>query len=126
MKTINRFIIFISSILLSPLLILGIIWSFITLMIKAKLYQWWDRLGQYFLKSAVAIDQLGNVMCQDMFNSLLIKDNSIPFGNEDETISSVLGKNLVKDNLTTLGKGLNFILNQIDPNHSINSIEENP
>lgn len=126
MKTINRFILFIVATLLSPLLILGIIWSFIALMIKAKIYQWWDRLGQYFLKSAIAIDQLGNVMCQDMFNSLLIKDDSTPFGDEDETISSVLGKNLVKDNLTVLGKGLNFILNKIDPNHSINSIEENP
>ena len=126
MKTIKRILLFFIALALSPLLIVSILWSFIKLMIKSKFYQWWERLGAYFLKSAIALDQLGNVMCQDLFNSTLIKDNSNPFGNEDETISSVLGKNLRSNNLTKAGKVLNYILNTIDPGHSINSIEENP
>lgn len=126
MKTLKKLLLFIIALTLSPLLLVGIVWSFIKLMIRAKFYQWWDRLGSYFLKSAIALDQLGNVMCQDLFNSTLIKDDSTPFGNEDETISSVLGKNLEANNLTKAGKVLNFILNTIEPNHSINSIEENP
>lgn len=125
MKTAKSIILFIVALLLSPLLVVGIVWSFIKLMIGMKLHQWWNRLGDYFYKSALAIDQLGNMMCMDIFNSLLIKDDSTPFGDEDETISSVLGKNQIKNNLTKLGKGLNWILNKIDPNHSINSIEEN-
>lgn len=89
-----------------------------------RINQWCNRLGKYFLTSAIAVDQLGNVMCQDLFNSLLIKDDSTPFGNEDETISSVLGKNQVKNNLTKIGRCLNWLLNLLDPNHSIDSIED--
>jgi hypothetical protein len=124
MKTFQSILLFLVAIILSPLLLVGIIWSFVKLMIGMKIYQWWNRLGDYFFKSALAIDQLGNVMCMDMFNSLLIKDDSTPFGDEDETISSVLGKNQLKGNLTKLGMGLNWILNRLDPNHSIEAIEE--
>jgi 8-oxo-dGTP diphosphatase len=122
MKTIKSIGLFIIALLLSPLLFIGIIWSFFKLMIGMKFYQWWNRLGEYFFKTALSIDQLGNVMCQDLFNSLLIKDDSTPFGDEDETISSVLGKNLLKNNLTRTGKILDSILHLIDPNHSIKSI----
>ena len=126
MKTLGRIGLFLIATILSPLLLVGIIWTFFKLMIGVKISQWWDRLGSYFFTSAKAIDQLGNVMCQDLFNSLLIKNNSSPFGNEDETISSVMGKNQVKNNLTFLGKLLNWLLNKIDPNHSIDAIEDNP
>ncbi|PJB12531.1 MAG: hypothetical protein CO119_05960 [Flavobacteriales bacterium CG_4_9_14_3_um_filter_40_17] len=81
------------------------------------------RFNQYFLKVAVSIDQMGNVAMQELFNDWLIKNREYPFGNEDETISSVIGKNLKYGNLTSLGKALNAILNFLDPNHSLNSIE---
>jgi hypothetical protein len=64
------------------------------------------------------------VFCAELFNDLLIKDDSDQFGDEDETISSVLGKNQLKNNLTKLGQLLNSLLNLIDNNHSINSIEQ--
>lgn len=72
---------------------------------------------------AYSKDQHGNVMARDLFNYALIKDNSLSFGDPDETISSVLGKNKIKDNLTSVGKRLDYILNRLDNNHSINSIE---
>ena len=60
-----------------------------------------------------------------MFNSILISSKSeYKFGNPDETISSVLGKNKRAGNLLYLGKRLDAWLNGIDPNHSIKSIEE--
>lgn len=81
------------------------------------------RFNQYFLKMALSIDQMGNVAMQELFNDILIKNRDYPFGDEDETISSVIGKNLKHKNLTSLGKALNAILDFLDPNHSLNSIE---
>ena len=45
------------------------------------------------------------------------------FGDEDETISSVLGKNKLTKTLTKTGKTLDWILEKLDRNHSIESIE---
>lgn len=124
MKTIIKILLFVVSLILSPLLIVGIVWSLIKLAIGMRLKDWWDRVGDYFFIAAKYIDQLGNAMCQDMFNSLLIKDDTEPFGDEDETISSVLGKNYVKNNLTAVGKALAWILNKLDPNHVQDAIGE--
>ena len=55
---------------------------------------------------AHSIDQTGNVICERLFNHILIKSRIHRFGNPDETISSVLGKNKVINNLAFLGKGL--------------------
>jgi len=124
MKTLIKILLFVIALLLSPLLVVGIIWSIIKSAIGMRIKGWWDRVGDYFFVSAKAIDQLGNVMCRDMFNSLLIKDDTQPFGDEDETISSVLGKNYMSNNLTTVGKALAWILNTLDPNHVQDAIGE--
>ncbi len=124
MKFLGRLFLLLLAVALSPLLLVGFVWSTVKFAIRAKFAQWFDRLGEYFLHIAISIDQLGNVMCQDLFNYALIKDDSQPFGNPDETISSVLGKNLVKGNLTRAGKVLDTILNTVDPGHSIDSIDE--
>ena len=69
---------------------------------------------------AVAIDQIGNVVCATLFNLTLIeRDAEDKFGHEAETISSVLGKNKLANKLTRLGKALDWILDKIDPNHSV-------
>lgn len=60
-----------------------------------------------------------------LFNKILISSYSEHlFGNPDETISSVLGKNKRKGTLIYLGKRLDAWLNGIDKDHSIKSIEE--
>lgn len=99
----------------------------------------WNKLREYWMALAISIDQKGNVIMQELFNDLLIKDRKnftrepamreyivfkTRFGNPDETISSVLGKNKRNGTLTTTGKVLDWILETIDPNHSIKSIEE--
>lgn len=81
------------------------------------------RVNSYLLTIAVSIDQLGNVIMQDLFNDILIKSDGHKFGNEDETISSVLGKNQVRSTLKFTGKLLNFILGLFEKDHSVKSIE---
>lgn len=71
----------------------------------------------YAYSIALSIDQLGNVVCSNLFNDLLKKEGGYDFGNEDETISKVLGINKASGHLTKLGKLLADILNKIDPNH---------
>lgn len=79
---------------------------------------------KYFYNVSRAIDQLGNVICARLFDFTLIKHYSIyKFGNEDETISSVIGKNKLTNNLTFVGRLLYYFLELIDKNHSIKAIE---
>ena len=79
--------------------------------------------GEYLLKIAVSIDQLGNVMMQHLLNLLWVKKGGYLFGNRDETISSALGKNKAQGTLTGFGKAMDAILDLIDPNHTLNSID---
>lgn len=80
-------------------------------------------LGDYCLKIAISIDQLGNVIMQHILNHLWITKEGYKFGNRDETISSVLGKNIETNTLTGFGKAINKVLDIIDPGHSLNSID---
>lgn len=80
-------------------------------------------MGEYFLQIAVSIDQLGNVLMQHLLNLLWIRPGGYPFGNRDETISSALGRNKRDGTLTPFGKWIDGVLDRIDPNHSLNSID---
>jgi hypothetical protein len=82
-------------------------------------------IADYFFKIAQCIDQLGNVVNRAIFNDVLLKRNSKnAFGDNQETISSVIGKNLEDNTLSKAGLLLNKILNKIENNHSIISIED--
>ena len=82
-------------------------------------------LYQYFKDIAISIDQLGNVVCSELFFILLITCYSRNmFGNPDETISSVLGKNQRDNTLTLLGKLIVWVLDIVDENHSEKAIED--
>lgn len=80
-------------------------------------------VGEYLLKIAISVDQLGNVLMQHLLNDLWIKKGGYPFGNRDETISSALGRNKKLGMLTPFGKAIDGFLDLIDPNHSLNSID---
>ncbi len=81
----------------------------------------WD---QYNMDLAIAIDQYGNGLCRHLFNQVLIKKTAVnKFGNIDETISSVIGKNKVAGTLTWLGTAVDILLDSLDPNHSIDAID---
>ena len=82
------------------------------------------RLLDYPYGIAHTIDILGNIVCGDLFNIVMIKHSGYRFGARTETISSVLGKNKLSNTLTRLGKLIAKILDTIDNNHCIKSIQQ--
>lgn len=71
---------------------------------------------------ALGLDQIGNAVCRDMFNRLLIEEDGYKFGKVQETISSVLGKNQMLDTLSLWGWILVSILELFEEDHCLKSI----
>lgn len=105
------------------ILIVAILISIILFPIGFIFAMFYSGRRKYLYNIALSIDQLGNVMCARLFNFFLIDITGHKFGNEDETISSVLGKNKKTNTLTALGIALDMFLELIDKNHSIKAIE---
>lgn len=80
----------------------------------------WELL-LWFKKIAISIDRLGNTLGGYMFNDLLGNG----FGNGKETISSRLGKCQQENKLTLVGLFVVNILNTLDKNHCLKSIDNN-
>ena len=118
------------------LLPIGLLWAIGRLLTKMRVSRAWVVLQYYLFLIALSVDQTGNVVMQELFNDVLVKDVDAEdkygiratikkhrFGDPDETISSVLGKNEVQGTLTVAGKALNWILNTLDKGHSKKAIE---
>lgn len=111
-------VVFILAILLFTIFApIGFLYTLIKLILNPKI------LFDWFWHMAVSIDQTGNTVCQELFNDTLIIDG-YSFGNPDETVSGVLGKNKLSGSLTTFGKLLDNILEKLEKNHTILAIEE--
>lgn len=80
-----------------------------------------DKKG-YFKDSAITLDKLANREFRTLWNTVLIKKNGYQFGNVNETISEVLGHNILYKNLTNIGIVLVFILTE---KHCIEAIRKN-
>ena len=84
---------------------------------------------RYFLRVLIGIDQLVNALLAPFLNRLYWGMWSGPFGDPDETLSSVLGK-IRRKNGGQIPKSMALVywvdrlLERIDPNHSIDAIEE--
>ena len=102
---------------------IGVIYGIGASFVRVKMLEGIKKIGKYFLTIAVSIDQTGNVFCKELFNDALIYPKGHSFGNEDETISSVLGKNKLSNTLTWAGKTLDWVLNIFERDHSVISIE---
>lgn len=105
-------------------LFVAILLSIILFPIGFVIAMFYSERREYMFRIAVGVDQLGNVVCKHLFNITLIKKDGYRFGNEDETISSVVGKNKKANTLTIVGRLLDKLLDIIDRNHSIDAIEE--
>jgi hypothetical protein len=81
------------------------------------------RLSRYYWKLAIGLDQFGGLVASNFFNWFFIKRDGYQLGNPDETVSSWLGKNKKEGKLLFMGKLLDWMLEKIDPNHSIDAIE---
>lgn len=66
---------------------------------------------------AIGIDMIGNVVCADLFNDLLIKKDGHRFGSINETVSKVLGLNKRTNTLSKTGMFLSNLLNTIHKRH---------
>ena len=119
----NFLLILIAVFLLKYLLIPGIVVTLLVSFRKRKIGEGFTSLYTYFKQVAIGVDQLGNVICKDLLNSTLLKGNSYKFGNTDETISGVIGKNQITKTLSKAGNVLNWILNKLETNHTVKSIE---
>lgn len=122
MKKINGFILFLIAQITTPVFnIIGFI--FANIMFRSL-----KEANKYYGDLAYSKDQHSNVVMQYLFNLLMLKDNehSRPYyyGNPDETISSVFGKNQQRETLTRFGRFWNRFLSSIEKDHSIKSIEE--
>lgn len=85
-----------------------------------------NEISRYFWKLAICDDQKGNVACSYIFNHFFwnIPMGGYKSGNPDESISSVVGKNKSAGTLRWPGKVLDWILNKLDPGHSVDAIEQ--
>ena len=111
------FILFIIASILK--LVIGII-AYIFGAINSLFNRQWN---SWHFDLAQAKDQYGNALCKYFFNVLLITKEGYPFGNIDETISSVLGKNKAKNTLTLTGKFIAWVLDKLEKNHVENAID---
>lgn len=116
---------FIVTLLVSPIIIpIGLIFGIFKQTYRNGLKKALTDIDNKCMSMAVAIDKFGNVACAELLNATLIMKSKNLFGNHRQTISHVLGVNVRSGNLTKVGKGLDYILDKIDDNHSVKSIEE--
>lgn len=78
----------------------------------------------YFKSSAINLDKFGNREFRTLLNKTLRIESGYEFGNINETISGVLGKNQRDKTLTKTGKVLVKILDFLDKNHAEKSIDK--
>tara|TARA_R100001443_G_scaffold20619_2_gene32735 strand:+ start:6821 stop:7210 length:390 start_codon:yes stop_codon:yes gene_type:complete len=81
-------------------------------------------LAVWFYRTAREIDLFANVVGAEFWNAVFITNGGYKFGNPKETISSVLGKNQRDKTLTLLGDALRWVLDRIDEDHCLNSIND--
>lgn len=78
----------------------------------------------YFKSSAINLDKFGNREFRTLLNKTLILESGYKFGDIKETISGVLGKNERDKTLSKTGKILVWILDKLDKNHALKSIDK--
>ena len=82
-------------------------------------------LAVWFYRTARAIDVFANVNGAEFFNSIFISEGGYKFGNPQETISSVIGKNQRDKTLSIAGQILRWSLDKVSDNHCLDSINPN-
>lgn len=120
MGTLLAFVSMIMAVLLFPV---GLVITFVINLYKRRWKFSFKRLDQQFLSIATSVDTSGNVICKDLFNLVLITKRGYQFGNRKETISSALGKNQRDNTLTKAGNFVVFVLDKIEDNHCLKSID---
>ena len=124
MKTIiNIILLIIAIVLMTTIGLISFIYSVIDLFFSVSRGRFYE-ISKYFKEIAVEIDIFGNFICKRLFNLLLLTPKSrYKFGVNQETCSSVFGKNQKFNTLTKLGIIIANILDTIEPHHCKKSIK---
>lgn len=80
--------------------------------------------SDYNKELAIMKDEYGNILCKYIFNFFLRKKQGYKFGVMNETISSAIGKNKMDGTLTFIGRFVDYVLDCIEPNHSIKAVHK--
>ena len=73
-----------------------------------------NALADWLWRVALSNDQHGNVTNDKVLQLFLTKKESFKFGDPDDTISYIVGRNKFRGTLTALGRGLANLLDKID------------
>jgi hypothetical protein len=112
------FVLFIVSlILLAIVFAISFVLTPIYYIITLKWKSGFKQLDRWFYKMALSIDQFGNVACAKVLKLMFTKRNGHDFGDEDDTVSYVLGRNQYKKTLTGAGRLMVKILDRLEENH---------
>lgn len=116
------FILFIVALIVVPILsIVGIIYGLISIFVKG-VSGMLSQVNKTFYFLAHTLDRFGNVACEVPLTHLMIKKGADKvdywhFGDNDETVSAVIGANKVLGTLSGSGLWWCNSLNKIDPLH---------
>jgi len=84
----------------------------------------WNTLSEKIYKSATLFSHLGNVWMKELLNDVCVVSGGHQYGNEDDSISDITGRNLRDEKLTKTGIGLAKFLNILGTDHALESIDE--
>ena len=101
----------------------GFVYSMFVLLWRNGVRGAWNKINDYLYILALGIDQLGNVAMQELFNDILLLPGAYRFGNPDQTLSYIFGKNKQLGKLNKLGLFVAGILNKLDPEHTEKAVK---
>jgi hypothetical protein len=112
----NIILILVALIIVIPVSLIGFLWE----IIRNPSYKY---LNTYFKRIAISLDQLGNAINgQLLTDAFTKKSQGVPFGDEDLTVSGILGQNKKDKKLSLLGWLIADALNELDKDHVEESI----
>lgn len=103
---------------------ISLIFDPIYYLVTLKWQSGFNHLGGWFKKLAISVDQFGNASSATILNFLLRKKGGVDFGDEDDTISYIIGRNHYRNTLTFLGKIIRLILHLIDRHHVEKAVDK--
>ena len=120
------FILYITSLIfISVLYPIAMLYGMFKSFYQRQIGEGWKTIDLKLFYLAIMTDETGNVICKELFNNILITSKSKNlFGDKEETVSSVLGKNQRDNTLSKIGWWLVYRLDNIEKNHCLKSIKE--
>ena len=119
------FVLFIVAIILTTVTtVLSMVVTPIYYIITFRWISGFKTLDRWFYKMALGLDQFGNISNRETLQVVLAKKGGHKHGDEDDTVSYVIGRNKYLGKLTRFGKGIERILNLCESRHVEIAIEK--